>query len=150
LRVRIESPFVDDRRALHFEALPEYPERRLSGRETSVLLQAIEAGSVAARKLATTDVDEIGRRDMQQLVERGQHAKESLAAAYLWDAAWYTRCVGRNRRRLEAEDLMQDALIGLLWAIETFDPESGSPFESHASHRMQWAVRRSIAEQVFV
>jgi RNA polymerase sigma factor (sigma-70 family) len=48
---------------------------------------------------------------------------------------------------LSHEDLMQDGNIGLLRAIERFDPRRGIPFASYAAWWVREAVRRALAVQ---
>jgi DNA-directed RNA polymerase specialized sigma subunit len=52
-----------------------------------------------------------------------------------------------SRRPAErVEDLTQEALLGLLRAIETFNPQAGYRFGCYAELHMHEAVRRSLAE----
>ena len=38
-----------------------------------------------------------------------------------------------NEQLLERDDLIQEALIGSMRAVESFDPESGNLFQTYAS-----------------
>jgi RNA polymerase sigma factor (sigma-70 family) len=48
---------------------------------------------------------------------------------------------------LPADDLVQEGSIGLLEAIETFDPSRGADFESYARFRVRRAIRNALTEQ---
>jgi DNA-directed RNA polymerase sigma subunit (sigma70/sigma32) len=107
-----------------------------------MLLQTIAAGNAAAAKLAT-GWDGPRRADLKRRVERGSRAKDTLASAFLWDAEWHARhcaahCGG------SVDDLRQEVLLGVLWAIETFDPDAGYRFDRHARIGMLRAVRRCL------
>lgn len=48
---------------------------------------------------------------------------------------------------LEFEDLVQAGAIGLMRALDTFDPERGFAFSTYASHWVRQSIRRVIANQ---
>lgn len=50
-------------------------------------------------------------------------------------------------RGLELDDLAQSAMIGLVRAVETFDPESGNKFSTYAMWWLRQAVTRAIANE---
>jgi RNA polymerase primary sigma factor len=149
--VWIESPFDDERGALHFEPESEftYTCPHLSGYERAVLLQAAAAAKVASEELTAGELGGSRRRELEQLVEQGIRAKNKLVAAYLWQAEYYARSVAKTRRgsRHEIRDLMQEALLGLLWTIDHFDPQSGVGFDNLAGPVMHGAARRSVARR---
>ena len=138
----IGNHFTHERRALHFAQPNPYEYQPLRERETNVLLQTIAAGNAAAAKLAT-GWDGPRRADLKRRVERGSRAKDTLASAFLWDAEWHARhcaahCGG------SVDDLRQEVLLGVLWAIETFDPDAGYRFDRHARIGMLRAVMRCL------
>jgi DNA-directed RNA polymerase sigma subunit (sigma70/sigma32) len=145
--VRVESPFDDDRRALHFEPECRFAYRSLPGYEKVVLLQTAMEAAAASEELTAGELPEAARHELQRLVERGTRAKSQLAAAHLWHAEYYARRLAASRRgrRHEVDDLMQEALLGLLWTIDNFKPESGVGFDNLVEHMMQRAAMRPLA-----
>ena len=50
------------------------------------------------------------------------------------------RTAGRVAGPLDQEDLVASGLIGLLGAVETFDPERKTKFESYAISKIRWSI----------
>jgi len=73
---------------------------------------------------------------------RDADARARLAAHYREFARMLAaRCFGhRFSQELEFDDYLQFAQIGLLEAIERFDPERGIPFEAYAERRITGAI----------
>lgn len=139
----IGNHFTHEHCALHFAQPNPYECEPLSEREANVLLRTIAAGDAAAAKLAT-GWDGPRRADLQRRVERGSRAKDTLASAFLWDAEWHARSCAA-RRGGSVDDLRQEVLLGVWWAIETFDPEAGYRFDRQARIGMRRAVMRCLA-----
>ena len=93
------------------------PERRLRGE--SQLLRAARSGDVAARR--------------------------RLVTAYLG----LTRSIASRYRGLglPVEDLAQEGAIGLLEAINDFDPRRSESFEAYARFRIRRAIRNALTAQ---
>jgi len=148
--VRIVSPFVEARRALHFRDF-KYPCRPLGSYETLVLLEVVATGRAAATELTAGGAGESRRQELRQRVERGARAKNSLAMAYLWNAdRWARHWLVRARATgCDVDDLTQEAFLGLLRAIDTFDPHGRRGFDHYAEvlmyGRIAHTVRRSLA-----
>lgn len=73
------------------------------------------------------------------LADRGPAARERLAVAYLPLVREQVRTLA-DRTPVRAEALECYALIGLMKAIEMFDPDRGMPFEPFARQRIRGAV----------
>ena len=52
-----------------------------------------------------------------------------------------------NNPHLEAEDLIQEGMIGLCHAMERFDPERGFRFSTYATYWIKQRVRRALDRQ---
>ncbi len=50
------------------------------------------------------------------------------------------RTAGRVGGPLDQEDLISSGLVGLLAAVETFDPGRGTKFESYAISKVRWSI----------
>ena len=50
------------------------------------------------------------------------------------------RTAGRLAGPLDQEDLVSSGLVGLLGAVETFDPGRGTKFESYAISKIRWSI----------
>jgi RNA polymerase primary sigma factor len=74
------------------------------------------------------------RRARAQLVENHLHDIRSVAFHY--------RSLG-----LPFDDLVQEGSLGLLEAIELYDPERGTDFETYARFRARRAIRNALTEK---
>ncbi len=50
------------------------------------------------------------------------------------------RTVGRTAGPLDQEDLISSGLVGLLGAVETYDPARRTKFESYAISKIRWSI----------
>jgi RNA polymerase primary sigma factor len=115
--------------------------------ETVALLKSTESARAASKELMAGQLGEARRQELQQRVEQGRRARDQLVAAHLSSAQYRARrfattCRGR---RHSVEDLTQEALLGLLRAIEMFNPQAGYRFGGYAEIHMHEAVRRFLA-----
>ena len=74
------------------------------------------------------------RRARQRLIEKNLRLVVSVAKRY--------RGMG-----LPFEDLIQEGNIGLMWAVEKFDPEMGNRFSTYATWWIRQAVGRAVADK---
>lgn len=88
------------------------------------------------------------RDDIERLAVLAQ-AGDGDARARLVEAAigrlraWSSRYRGRG---VSTDDLVQDAVVGLLRALERFDPERGVPFLAWAEIWVRQSLQQAIAE----
>lgn len=119
------------------EALDEEPEGQ-SGSEDPVQTYLKEIGRV---NLLTAE----GEKDLARRVQDGdEEAKAELAAANL-------RLVVSIAKRytglgLPLLDLIQEGNVGLMRAIEKFDPERGFKFSTYATWWIRQAITRAITQ----
>jgi len=90
--------------------------RLLTPLEEVTLAREVKAGSLEAR---------------QRMVESNLRLVISIAKRY--------RCRG-----LSFEDLIQEGIIGLMAAIQRYDPEKGYRFSTYATHWIRQAIGRAI------
>jgi RNA polymerase sigma factor (sigma-70 family) len=94
------------------------------------------------------------RRDLIQDVERGlvqaavdgdEAARGHLVENYMPLVAGVAR-VYCNTRAVNRSELMQEGVVGLLRALERFDPERGTPFWGYASFWVRQAMQQLVSE----
>jgi DNA-directed RNA polymerase sigma subunit (sigma70/sigma32) len=128
--------------------IDEFTRRPPSEPETAALLRSAQSAAAARKQLRARGLDESRRQALQQLVERGRCARSQLVAAHLSNAEYHARRFAKTGRggQPSVEDLTQEALLGLLRAIELFNPHAGYRFGCYAGLHMHEAVRRSLAK----
>jgi RNA polymerase sigma factor (sigma-70 family) len=100
-------------------------------------------------------LEELGRRPRlpaaleRKLVEEAKagdrRARAQLVEAYLPAVAAVAR-VYRGRGQIERADLMQEGVVGLLRALERYEPERGVPFWGYAGWWVRQAMQQLVAE----
>ena len=100
-------------------------------------------------------LDALGRRnavsaaDERALVGAAQ-AGDAAARARLVDAFMpliaRTARIYRDSPQVERLELLQEGVVGLLRALERFDPERGTPFWAYASAWVRQAMQQLVAE----
>ena len=126
--------------------------QRLLDRELAGLLAEREP---TARAATSRYLHELGARATLQPAEehelvlaakRGDAtAKERLIEAFLPLIASMAR-IYRSTEAVERIELMQEGVVGLLRALECYDPTRGTPFGAYASWWVRQAMQRLVAE----
>jgi len=98
------------------------------------LARAVQIGIIAQR-----DIDEgYSAPDLRQLVIEGERAKDKMVIANMRLVVSVARKLGGQG--LELNDHTQNGMIGLMRAVELFDPDLGLKFSTYAT----WWIRQSI------
>tara|TARA_Y100000004_G_scaffold27554_1_gene28206 strand:- start:235 stop:1146 length:912 start_codon:yes stop_codon:yes gene_type:complete len=125
----------------------ESSKHRILTREEEVVLgrtviEGIEASKTLdnAKKLTATE-----KRKLRALVKEGARAKEIFVEHNLRLAMDTAARYSRSQSRLEYEDLIQEATIGLMRAVDKFDPDKGFKFSTYATWWCRQACQRAIA-----
>ena len=105
----------------HDDNLPSYLNRLtqaplLSPDEEVVLTRAAQSGNAKAK---------------QRLVESNMRLVINIAKAY-------------RSKAIPIEDLIQEGAIGLMHAVERFDPEKGFRFSTYATHWIRQSIGRAL------
>jgi RNA polymerase sigma factor (sigma-70 family) len=125
----------------------ESSKHRILTREEEVVLgrtviDGIEAGETldSSKKLTATE-----KRKLRALVKEGVRAKEIFVEHNLRLAMDTAARYSRSQSRMEYEDLIQEATIGLMRAVDKFDPDRGFKFSTYATWWCRQACQRAIA-----
>ena len=122
----------------------------LTREEEVVLGRAVSAGIEAAKELNTSHIEGVvldfaSRRKLSVAVREGKRAKDSFVEHNLRLAMDTAAKYARSQSRMEYEDLIQEATIGLMRAVDKFDPERGFKFSTYATWWCRQACQRAIA-----
>lgn len=124
--------------------------RILSREEEVVLGRAVVAGLAAAKQLNQAHIEGVQlefaeRRQLNIAVREGKRAKDTFVEHNLRLAMDTAARYARSQSRMEYEDLIQEATIGLMRAVDKFDPERGFKFSTYATWWCRQACQRAIA-----
>ena len=124
--------------------------RILTREEEVVLGRTVVAGQKAAKQLNEAHIEGIKldyseRRALNAAVEAAKDAKNTFVEHNLRLAMDTAARYSRSQSRIEYEDLIQEATIGLMRAVDKFDPERGFKFSTYATWWCRQACQRAIA-----
>jgi len=117
----------------------------LSAEEEKELALALREGKAAKRRLASGDPSPDEREELEEKVEAGDRARRSfIEANSRLVISIARRYLGRG---LPLSDLMQEGNLGLIKAVERFDPDKGHRFSTYATWWIRQAILRAVADQ---
>lgn len=124
----------------------------LTREEEQVLGRAIQEGLEADRYLNYVHIegiiiDPMERRRLNAAVREGKRSKDIFVSHNLRLAMDTAAKYARSQSRMEYDDLIQEATIGLMRAADKFDPERGFKFSTYATWWCRQACQRAIANQ---
>jgi len=121
----------------YLKQIKRYP--LLTAEEERELGQKIRAAAASEVRLAR---GEIGLREHGELQRDAAAARDRMVSANLR----LVISVAKNfrNRGLPMEDLVNEGNVGLMNAVDRFDPEMGSRFSTYASYWIDQAIRRAV------
>ena len=119
--------------------------RLLTTSEELALTREIEAGRTAAERLAEGNARPEERQALEAAEAAGEQAREAMTRANMRLVMSVARSY--RGRGLPYEDLVQEGTLGLLKAIDRFEPARGYRFSTYATWWIRQAIRRALVEQ---
>jgi len=128
--------------ALYFREIDRTP--LLTAEEERALARQIQAGMLAREQLKHAMLDEETREELEATVAAGERAREHLIRAN-------TRLVVSiakkyMRHGVPLSDLIQEGNLGLMQAVERYEPDRGTRFATYATWWIRQAVTRALGE----
>ena len=117
----------------------------LSAEEETELALAVREGKNARRRLTSGDLTIRESMRLQKKVEQADRARRRfIEANSRLVISIARRYLGRG---LPLSDLMQEGSLGLIKAVERFDPDKGHRFSTYATWWIRQAILRAVADQ---
>ncbi len=147
---RVISPKDEDDLALARDAVDLYFRQMgahplLTAEEEKILASRVVAGKRASRRLARGQATPEEEAELRAVIELGQQARrrmiESNSRLVISVAKRY---IGHGVPFL---DLIQEGNLGLMRAVDKFDPERGYKFSTYATWWIRQAVSRAVSDQ---
>ncbi len=138
-----EAGIADDPVRMYLHEIGQVP--LLKPEEEIELGTRIQRAKEAKAELEAGVDDPERRAELERIIADGEEAKRQLAQANLrLVVSVAKRYVGRGMSFL---DLIQEGNLGLLRAVEKFDPTLGYKFSTYATWWIRQAISRAIADQ---
>lgn len=117
----------------------------LSIEEEQSLARAVEEAEAARWRLEQTAYDEEAGRRLEECVKEGERARRRFIEGNLRLVVHWA--MKYQDRGLDLVDLIQEGNLGLIKAVERFDPRYGCRFSTYASWWIKQAISRAIDDQ---
>ncbi|PSO43198.1 hypothetical protein BRC19_01605 [Candidatus Saccharibacteria bacterium QS_5_54_17] len=153
-QARAGEPIPDDLLDVYFQQVGQ--REMLEPEEEVHLAKCIARGNEAESILEGShpedghvflDSEPQDAEQLQQMVEEGRSAFQTFVEANLRLVITLAAEYSRKYNSAEFEVLVQEGNIGLLRAVEKFDPERGFKFSTYAAWWINREIRRSLPEQ---
>ena len=136
-------PGEPDALGLYLSEIGRYP--LLDGDGEARLASAVQLGMRAREELSQPGQHSAERqRQLEQTAQAGQQAAAEFAAANLRLVVAVARRY--QHRGLDLADLIQEGNLGLMRAVDRFDPDLGFRFSTYATWWIRQALTKGIAD----
>lgn len=127
----------------------ERSHRLLTKEEEGVLGTMIQDGLAAEAMLVDLDDSQVDERSLLQgVIDKGQRATKEMTECNLKLVEWMAKHYHSARlRHLSVRDLVQEGNLGLMRAVDKFDPSKGFKFSTYATWWIKQAIFRAIDEK---
>lgn len=121
-------------------------DQTLTPSEEDDLIRAVEVGTLAAAALDGHLRSTATRAELGFLVTEGQRARERYLTGNLGLVLYFAN---RAARRFSGpvDDLVQEGFLGLVQAMERFDPDAGVRFATYASPWIRAAIDDAVRRE---
>jgi RNA polymerase primary sigma factor len=119
------------RQIKHFPLLTAEDERELGTK--------VRGAATSRERLECGDIDIVEHEEMQRVAAEARDRMIQANLRLVISVAKHFR-----NRGLPMEDLVNEGNVGLMNAVDRFDPEVGSRFSTYASYWIDQAIRRAI------
>lgn len=110
-----------------------------------MLVAQLAAGRAAREQLRQLEQPSAANAALQEQIAAAEEARQRLIAAHLWLVVELARPYAKRGAPLL--DLIQEGNIGLLQAIERFEPERGARLATYATWWIRHAILRALADE---
>ncbi len=138
-----EQVVFDDPVRMYLREIGRVP--LLGADEEIRLAQIVKHGQEARKKLRESKLDPRARRALDEEARQGEMAERHLAEANLRLVVSVAKRYAN--RGMSFLDLVQEGNIGVLHAVDKFDPDKGYKFSTYATWWIRQAISRAIADQ---
>jgi RNA polymerase primary sigma factor len=129
---------------IYMTEMARYP--LLSAEEEIELAEQCERGRTAERRLAEyPDLDDHERQRLETVADKGKRARQRLIQCNLRLVVSMAKRYARLG--LPFGDLVQEGNVGLMNAVDRYDPQRQVRFATYAGWWIQQAIRRAISNQ---
>ncbi|MDR2828196.1 MAG: sigma-70 family RNA polymerase sigma factor [Acholeplasmatales bacterium] len=146
----IKSPKLDDAVKMYLKEIGQYP--MLSVAEEQEYSHDYINGKNAKEQLdeMIADGDEIDPDTLEalnELIEKGKVGKDKLVEHNCRLVVSIAKKYSSNNLRMQLLDLIQEGNLGLMKAVDRFDPNLGYKFSTLAHWWIRQAISRAVADQ---
>lgn len=120
----------------------------LTVEEETALIRAIAKANQLRDHLQKNKDGAVHNEEWQAILEEGEAAKDKLVKSNVKLVYHIVGHFGRYiNHNLTLDDLIQEGMVGLLKAIQNFDPDRGIRFSTYAVFWIRQAITRAIANK---
>lgn len=122
------------------------------GQQVQKMMVVMEVKQTLARRLRREPTLQewaarvgLSENQLERILRRGKQAKQKMIEANLRLVIWVAK--NHQQRGLELADLIQEGTLGLIRAVEKFQPNQGNRFSTYAVGWIRQAITRATDEK---